>query len=146
MIIQHLRQTKTDIETHSMPITVRWGNEQHQFVLMTFSGEWSWEELHLREQRELAALLADSSPPILMDLRGSIWRTTTGLNHQIAESGRIHGQAGVPAVIFALHDTGIGTLLVNFYRRYGSPNTYYGHEPDFENALRVVHSLPGSLS
>jgi len=38
LIIQHLKQTKTDIETRSMPITVRWGNEQHQFVLMTFSG------------------------------------------------------------------------------------------------------------
>jgi hypothetical protein len=146
LIIQHLKQTTTNTETRSMPITVRWGNEQHQFVLMTFSGEWSWAELHAREQRELAAILTGCAPPILMDMRGSIWRTTTGLNHQIAESGRIHGQAGVPAVIFALHDTGIGTLLVNFYRRYGSPRTYYAHEPDFENALRVVRSAPGSLS
>jgi hypothetical protein len=126
-----------------MSITVRWGNEQRQFVLMTFSGEWSWGELHAREQVDLAALLAADSPPILMDLRGSIWRMTTGLNHQIAESGRIHAQAGVPLVIFSIADIGIGTLLVNAYRRYGSPDTRYCHETDYENARRGVlnHSL-----
>lgn len=122
-----------------MAINAQWGNENQEYIIVTFRNEWTWNELHALESGDLSAMLQQSpSVPLLMDMRLGVWIRPPDLQREIMRSGQVHSQFGVSMVVFTLMDVAIGTLLVQMHSRYAGTNSDYVHAQDMNEALALI--------
>lgn len=123
-----------------MAILVEWGNHQREFILVTFSAEWTWDEFRMLENDAIVGMInsLDRPCPLLLDMRRSMWRTSPTLHNEIVLSGKFHQSQQIPLVVFTVVDESIGMLLLNMYQRYGAANCKYKRASHIDEAVDII--------